>query len=82
MAPRTERLRLFDLPLAARLETAPKIQVLWLQTVQLIANRNSPHPSVAAGGDGPDSSEFLFYNRVRPPEPSPESDSDEDAGNL
>ena len=44
MVPPTDRLRLFDTPLTTRLETAPKLQVLWLQTVQLIANRHNQHP--------------------------------------
>ena len=74
----TDRLRLFDISLAARLETAPKLQVLWLQTVQLIANRHNPHPLQRVETD---SSVFRFYNRARPPETS-ESDSDADAGNL
>jgi hypothetical protein len=78
MVPPTDRLRLFDITLAARLETAPKLQVLWLQTVQLIANRHNPHQLQRVETDA---SVFRFYNRVRPPEPS-ESDSDEDAGNL
>jgi hypothetical protein len=41
MVPSTDTFRLFDTSLAARLETAPKLQVLWLQTVQLIANRHT-----------------------------------------
>ena len=77
MVPPTERLRLFDLPLADRLETAPKLQVLWLQTVQLIANRYNPRPLQRAETE---SSIFRFYNRVRPPEPS-ESDSDDEDHN-
>jgi hypothetical protein len=74
----TDRHRLFDLSLAERLETLPKLQVLWLQTVQLIANRHNPPTLQRAETD---SSVFRFYNRVRPPEPS-ESDSEEEDGYL
>jgi hypothetical protein len=80
MVSTTERLRLFNISLEERLETSSKLQVLWLQTVQLITNRHNPHPLQRGETD---SSVFRFYNRVRPPELSEsDSDSDEDAGIL
>ena len=74
----TDRRRLFDLSLAERLETVPKLQVLWLQTFQLIANRHNPSTLQRVEMD---TTVFRFYNRVRPPEPS-EPDSEEEDGYL
>ena len=60
-----ERARLFDIPLDERLNTNVNLLVLWLQTVQLIANRQLPPwwRQTAAR-----LSLYKFFNRVRPPE--------------
>ena len=60
-----ERVRLFEMPLEERLQTNTNLLVLWLQTVQLIANRQLPYWSRQTTAR---LSLYKFFNRVRPPE--------------
>jgi len=70
-----ERDSLFAMPLEERLQTNAKLLVLWLQTVQLIANRQLPY-----GSRQPTArlSLYKFFNRVRPPELEDASPFDSD----
>jgi hypothetical protein len=65
LAPAEERDRLFEMPLDERLQTNPNLLVLWLQTVQLIANRQLPYWRRQTTAR---LSLYKFFNRVRPPE--------------
>jgi hypothetical protein len=60
-----ERDRLFDVPLDERLQTNVNLLVLWLQTVELIANRQLPPWWRQTTSR---LTLYKFFNRVRPPE--------------
>jgi hypothetical protein len=60
-----ERKNLFDLPLTERLQTKSNLLLLWLQTVQLISNRQLPYSLRQTTGR---LTLYKFFNRVRPTE--------------